>query len=102
MSVNDDILTVDNLLHSLVAVVFVAAGWALGVFVLPMIGVTLFVENIWHGTFAYAIGAGLGLYLREASQVEWDWTLRWSFHKHMEWIIGFLAAFVAAFIMVVV
>ena len=77
-----DVFTLDNLWHSLVAVVFtVALGWFL-----PF-------------DFAYAFLAGVGLYLREASQVKWDFTLKFSPHKHLEWIVGTVAAFIAAGIM---
>jgi hypothetical protein len=76
---SEHVLTVDNLLHALVAVAFtVALGWFL-----PF-------------DFAYAVLAGIGLYLREASQVDWDFTLRWSAHKHLEWATGTAAAFIAA------
>jgi len=88
MSVSKDILTVDNLLHTLVAVAFVwlvawgaqrAGGeWDL----LP--------------TFLLALLAGLGLYLREVSQVDWDFTLRFSAHKHLEWAVGTVGALIQA------
>ena len=79
MSIKDDILTLDNLFHSLVAVAFtVALGW-----LLPFDPL-------------YAVLAGIGLYLREASQVGWDFTLRGSAHKHCEWAVGAVAALIAS------
>ncbi len=79
MSIKDDILTIDNLLHALVAVSFtVLLGWFL-----PFAPI-------------YAALAGIGLYLREASQVHWDFTLGWSAHKHLEWAVGTFAAAVTA------
>jgi hypothetical protein len=92
MSVKDDILTVDNLWHALVAVVFTAAWWAGGLATFgglpgwPLYGAAL---------------AGIGLYLREASQVDWDFTLRWSAHKWLEALVGTVAAFIAAAILAV-
>ena len=76
-----DIFSLDNLFHSLVSVGFVL------------------VVAIFLGVAAGFIGAVLamvGLYLREASQVGWDFTLKGSFHKHMEWIVGSVAGFMAA------
>ena len=85
MTLSKDVFTVDNLLHALVAVAFtVALGWFL-----PFDPV-------------YAVLAGVGLYLREASQVGWDFTLRWSAHKHLEWAVGTVAALVASGVMLVV
>lgn len=77
--IKDDILTLDNLFHAIVAVAFtVALGW-----LLPY-------------DPAYAALAGVGLYLREASQVGWDFTLRWSVHKWAEAGVGTVAAFIAS------
>ena len=82
MSFTKDIATVDNLLHALVAVAFtVALGWFLPYDPL------------------YALLAGIGLYLREASQVDWDFTLQGSAHKHAEWWVGTACAFMASFVM---
>lgn len=85
MNWRDDVLTVDNLLHALVAVAFVVAvGWFL-----PFDPV-------------YALLAGIGLYLREVSQVKWDFTLKGSAHKHLEWIVGTVCGFLASFVMLAV
>ena len=82
----NEIFTVDNLLHSLVAVAFVQLGWLL---VLRGRG------HVW-GFFLAAGLATVGLYLREASQVDWDWALRGSLHKHLEWIVGSVAGWLTA------
>jgi len=80
MKLLDEIFTLDNLLHSLVAAVFV--------------GVVSGLLAIWTGQsswavpFSAAFAATIGLYLREASQVDWDFTLHGSLHKHLEWIVG--------------
>lgn len=79
MNWKKDVFTLDNLLHALAAIAFVVIlGWFLP----------------WP--FAYAVLAGIGLYVREASQVDWDFTLKWSAHKHLEWAVGTLAGFIAA------
>lgn len=74
-----DILSLDNLLHSLVAVAFVSAGCGV-----------LLLTGLWHDGlgFVFAALAGVGLYLREASQVDWDFTLRGSGHKIAEAAVG--------------
>lgn len=83
----DDLFTLDNALHSAVAVVFVLVTGFLG---LP-----------WP--FGAALAA-LGLYLREASQVGWKWSLpdkdtgKPSLHKHLEWIVGSVAGALAGLI----
>lgn len=82
-----DIFSIDNLLHSLVSVAFV-------------IVVAIFLGAL--AGFVAAILAMVGLYLREASQVDWDFTLKGSFHKHMEWIVGSVAGFLAAIIFAVI
>jgi len=80
-----DVWTIDNLLHALVACAFVVVvGWWLPFDPL------------------YALLAGIGLYLREASQASWDFTLRKSVHKHLEWIVGSACGFLASFIMLAV
>lgn len=85
MNWKNDVFTLDNFLHALAAVAFtVILGWFLP----------------WP--FIYAALAGVGLYVREASQVNWDFTLKWSVHKHLEWAVGTLAGFIAASILVVV
>lgn len=85
MNWRDDVLTVDNALHALVAVAFVVAvGWFAP----------------WDPL--YAALAGIGLYLREASQVGWDMTLKGSVHKHLEWIVGTVCGFLASFVMLAV
>jgi hypothetical protein len=85
MNWKDDVFTLDNLWHVLVAVSFtVALGWFL-----PFDPV-------------YALLAGIGLYLREVSQVRWDFTLKGSAHKHLEWITATICAFLASFVMLVV
>lgn len=85
LSLSKDVFTVDNALHALVAVAFtVALGWFL-----PFDPV-------------YALLAGIGLYLREVSQVGWDFTLKCSAHKHAEWWFGTACAFIASFIMLLV
>lgn len=78
----DDIFSIDNLLHSLVAVAFV-------VILSLLIGLPL----LW------AVLAAVGLYLREVSQVDWDFTLKGSRHKHLEWIVGSVAGVIAAAIL---
>lgn len=98
MSVRDDVLTWDNLWHSLVAVAFTAVWWAVGQ--LEFIAAIVHAIPSWE--LVGAALAGIGLYLREASQVDWDLTLRWSAHKHLEWIVGTVAAFIAAAILAVV
>jgi hypothetical protein len=75
----DDIFSIDNLLHSLVAVAFV-------VILSLLIGLPL----LW------AVLAAVGLYLREVSQVDWDFTLKGSRHKHLEWIVGSVVGLIAA------
>jgi hypothetical protein len=87
MSVKDDILTRDNALHAAVAVFVVV--------------VTSLVSGPGFPWIAAGL-IGLLLYLREASQVDWDFTLRFSAHKHLEWIVGTVAAFIAAAIMALV
>lgn len=83
MKLTSEIFTLDNLWHSLVAVAFVAAiGSWLPAWCLPIV----------------AALAAIGLYLREASQVDWDFTLRWSLHKHFEWLVGSVAGVVAALV----
>lgn len=82
MNWRDDIATVDNALHALVAVAFVVAvGWWLPYDPL------------------YALLAGIGLYLREASQVGWDMTLKGSAHKWAEVWVGFLCALIVSIVM---
>lgn len=82
-----DIFSIDNLWHSLVAVAFV-----------------LIVGLIFGGAspFIAAALAGVGLYLREVSQVDWDFSLKGSQHKHLEWIVGTVAGFIAAVILAIV
>lgn len=79
MNWKDDVFTLDNLLHAIIAVAF-----------------TLILGSLLPWPFLYAALASVGLYLREASQVKWDFTLKWSAHKHLEWSVGTLAAFIAA------
>ena len=82
--IRDHVLTLDNALHAAVAVAFtVALGWFL-----PFDPV-------------YAVLAWIGLYLREAAQVDWDWTMRWSAHKHLEHAVGGAAAVLASIVMAV-
>lgn len=87
-----DIFSWDNLFHSLVAVAFVS--------ILAYLIHLLF----WWDWLGWLLGAlaMIGLYLREASQVDWDFTLRFSFHKHMEWFVGSVCGFVASLIAVLV
>ena len=88
MNLEKDVFTVDNLLHTLVAVAFV---WAVGAAIHFLGG------SISFGVaFALAGLAGIGLYLREASQVGWDFTLKFSAHKHLEWAVGTVGALVQA------
>ena len=79
------IFTLDNLLHALVAVAFV------------ILLVLIFGQ---HAALPAAIAAGVGLYLREAWQVDWDWSLGGSRHKHLEWAVGTAAGLVVALICV--
>ena len=78
--------TLDNLWHSLVAIAFTGV-------------LTFFLPGFW---IVWSALAALGLYLREASQVSWDFTLRFSLHKHLEWIVGSLAGLVAAVLIAVI
>lgn len=82
MNWKNDVFTLDNLLHALAAVAF-----------------TLILGSLLPWPFLYAALSGIGLYLREASQVKWDFTLKWSAHKHLEWAVGTLAATIAAAIL---
>jgi hypothetical protein len=88
VKLDKDVLTLDNLLHTLVAVAFV---WAVGA-ALHFIGASV--------SFGVALAlaglAGIGLYLREASQVDWDLTLKFSLHKHLEWAVGTVGALIQA------
>lgn len=87
-----DILSLDNLLHSLVAVAFVAA----------LSGVAL-LAGFWFDGWGFiaAALAGVGLYLREVSQVDWDFTLRGSGHKIAEAAVGTACGFVTAVVFAV-
>lgn len=97
-----DVFTLDNLLHSLVAVAFTLLfGWgvAAGVSALPG---DLSVPPGWN--IFMAAFAAAGLYFREASQVSWDFALRGrdgtpSLHKHLEWVIGGCAAVLTGIIL---
>jgi hypothetical protein len=96
---SEHVLTVDNLLHGLVAVAFTCLAVPVLVYLGPVAG-RLGVGLGWL-PFLLAALAGLGLYLREAAQVGWDFTLRWSAHKWLEAMVGTAAAFVAAGVMAV-
>lgn len=87
-----DILSFDNLLHSLVVIAFVSA----------VSGVAL-LAGFWHDNFGFiaALLAGVGLYLREVSQVDWDFTLRGSGHKIAEAAVGTVCGFVTAIVFAV-
>lgn len=87
-----DILSWDNLLHSLVAVAFVSA----------LSGGAVALE-LWHDEFGFIFAAlaGLGLYLREAAQVDWDLSLRVSPHKWAEALTGTVCGFAAAVVFAV-
>jgi hypothetical protein len=80
------VFTIDNLLHSLVALAVVTAG--------------IWLSDIWldGGTFwwVFPILVAIGLYLREASQADWDFGLNGSLHKHLEWAIGSVVGFAGA------
>ena len=87
-----EILTVDNLLHSVVAVAFVwlfGSGWL-------MISRLANRRNRVSGFFIAAGLVTVGLYLREAAQVDWDFTLASSLHKHMEWTVGSVVGLLTA------
>lgn len=59
----NDILTIDNLLHTLLGIAILGAAM----------------------TYPPAAVAS-ALYLREQGQ-SGSWTLKWSWHKHAEWIV---------------
>lgn len=88
-----EILTLDNLWHSLVAIFFTAVWCAVAL-----------LAHFWFDAWGWigAVLAGTGLYLREASQVDWDWTLRWSWHKHAEWLVGTVAGALTALVFALV
>jgi hypothetical protein len=81
------LFTRDNLLHALVAVVFV-------------ILLVLIFGRL--AAFPAAILAGVALYLREVSQAGWNWSLGGSRHKHLEWAIGTAVGFIVALICVLI
>lgn len=86
MNIWREVFTLDNLLHSLVAVAFTSIS----------LGLLAVGASPGGAAFGLAGGAGVGLYLREAAQVDWDFTLKSSLHKHMEWLVGTVAGFAAA------
>lgn len=94
------VLTWDNFLHGLVAVAFTCLALPILLWLGPSAG-RLGISLAWL-PFPFAALAGVGLYLREASQVDWDFTLRWSAHKHLEWAVGTAAALLAAGVLALV
>lgn len=97
---SEHVLTWDNFLHSLVAVAFTCLAIPALIFFGPV--ARHFGVGLDWLPFLLAALAGIGLYLREVSQVGWDFTLRWSAHKHLEWAVGTGAAFLAAGIMALI
>lgn len=96
---SEHVLTWDNFLHSLVAVAFTCLAVPALIFFGPM--ARHFGVGLDWLPFLLAALAGIGLYLREAAQVDWDFTLRWRAHKWLEAIVGTVAAFGAAAVMAV-
>jgi hypothetical protein len=74
-----DIFTVDNLFHSLVCTGIVLVGWYF-VGYAPL----------------FALGAGVGVYLREVGQVDGDFSLNHSVHKWHEATVGPLVGLVVS------
>lgn len=78
-----DVFTKDNLFHSLVAIGFVLLA-------------SLLFGSFW--AFPAAVVAGIGLYVRELIQADFD--ASFSTHKHLEWGVGAAAGFLAAVVVV--
>ena len=90
MNWKEDVFTLDNLFHFLVALGVVLISWFfLG---LPILG---------------AVVATVGLYIREVLQVKkkhgvWSFTLLGSLHKNLEWGLASFVAFVIALVLTVI
>ena len=76
-----EVFTMDNLLHSIVAVAFV-----------------LICSTIIDWPFAWAFLVAVILYLREVEQVEGDFSLNKSVHKWAEALVGGSMGFLAALV----
>lgn len=73
-----------------------------GVHALFCIAVTVFGGLLVGWPLAWAAGAGVAIYLREASQVGWRWGLEGSGHKWAEALTGPLAGLGVAVLMLAV
>lgn len=79
-----NVLTIDNAVHAMFCV-----------------GVVIFGGLIVGWPLAWAAGAGVAIYAREAYQVGWRWGLEGSGHKIAEAVIGPLAGLGVAVLMTV-